>query len=148
MGELNVRFFYCYDLSGWFSPEYNEVIPPDAVEVDLKERQALLAGIEAGLVVVKGKDGRPQLADRPGPSLDQLQAKERVWRDAQLALTDSLVMRHRDELELSKVTTLTSEQYGQLQSYRSELRNWPDGSLFPAPAYRPVSPSWLSAEPV
>ncbi|MGY2961484.1 hypothetical protein ACVWZP_002433 [Pseudomonas sp. TE36184] len=143
-----MRFYYCYELSGWFSPEYNQVIPPDAVEVDQETRIALLAGLEAGFVIVKGEDGMPELADRPGPSLDQLQAKERVWRDAQLALTDPLVMRHRDELELSEVTTLTSEQYSQLQAYRSELRNWPNGSLFPASAHRPVLPSWLAAESV
>ncbi|MHA4978032.1 tail fiber assembly protein [Pseudomonas extremorientalis] len=143
-----MRFYYCYELSGWFSHEYNQVIPPDAVEVDQETRIALLAGLEAGFVIVKGEDGMPELADRPGPSLDQLQAKERVWRDAQLALTDPLVMRHRDELELSEVTTLTSEQYSQLQAYRSELRNWPNGSLFPASAHRPFLPSWFAAEPV
>lgn len=138
-----MRFFYCYDLSGWFCPEYNEVIPPDAVEVDLEERQALLAGIEAGLVVVKGKDGRPQLADRPGPSIDQLKARERVWRDGQLVNTDPLVMRHRDEIEIGGGTTLSAEQYGQLLTYRSELRKWPELSEFPVSAKRPEPPSWV-----
>ncbi len=139
-----MRFYYCYDLSGWFSPEYNEVIPPNAVEVDEDTRLALLAGTQAGFVIVKGQDGMPELAARPGPSLDQLQTRERAWRDTQLATTDPLVMRHRDELELDEATTLTSEQYGQLQAYRAKLRNWPESSQFPSVDRRPNGPDWLS----
>lgn len=138
-----MRFYYCYDLSGWFSPEYNEVIPHNAVEVDEDARLALLAGTQAGFIIVKGQDGMPELAARPGPSLDQLQTRERAWRDTQLATTDPLVMRHRDELEISAVTTLTNEQYSQLQAYRAKLRNWPESTLFPSNDRRPVSPTWL-----
>ncbi|AOE80028.1 hypothetical protein A7318_15915 [Pseudomonas lurida] len=139
-----MRFYYCYDFAGWFSPEYNEVIPPNAVEVEEDTRLALLAGTEAGFVIVKGKDGMPELADRPGPSLDQLQKQERVWRDTQLARTDPLITRHRDELEFAEATTLTDERYRQLQSYRSKLRSWPELTDFPAEAHRPLQPEWFA----
>lgn len=139
-----MRFYYCYDLSGWFSPEYNEVIPPNAVEVDEDARLALLAGTRAGFVIVKGEDGMPELATRPGPSLEQLQARERAWRDTQLALTDPLITRHRDELEFAEAMTLTDEQYRQLQSYRSKLRSWPELADFPTEGHRPVQPGWFA----
>nr|WP_145335664.1 MULTISPECIES: phage tail protein [unclassified Pseudomonas] len=138
-----MRFFYCYESAGWFSPEYNEVIPADAVEVDQDERQALFAGIETGLIVVKGQGGRPELAERPGPSDEQLKARERVWRDAQLVKTDPLVMRHRDELEMGVATTLSTEHYGQLLTYRNELRKWPELQRFPTTDNRPQNPGWL-----
>ena len=139
-----MRFYYCYDLSGWFSPDYNEVIPLNAVEVDQDARLALLAGTQAGFVIVKGQDGMPELATRPGPSLDQLQTRERAWRDTQLALTDPLITRHRDELEFAEATTLTDEQYRQLQSYRSKLRSWPELTDFPTEGHRPVQPGWFA----
>ncbi len=76
-------------------------------------------------------------------SLEQLADIERRWRDARLAGTDDVVTRHRDELEERVATTLTDDQYHDVQAYRRQLRNWPISTGFPEVAYRPVSPSWL-----
>jgi hypothetical protein len=73
---------------------------------------------------------------------DALQ-QERAWRDRQLKATDSLVTRHRDELEADRPTTLSAEQYQQLQRYRLDLRDWPEADLFPVVASRPPAPEWL-----
>ncbi|WPX21035.1 hypothetical protein RHM58_14930 [Pseudomonas sp. 10S4] len=61
-----------------------------------------------------------------------------------MAETDSVVTRHRDELESSGSTTLTAEQYIELQDYRRHLRNWPEGAEFPLVDHRPVAPPWLT----
>ncbi|PMZ32348.1 phage tail protein, partial [Pseudomonas sp. GW247-3R2A] len=43
-------------------------------------------------------------------------------------------------------TTLTTEQYAELQAYRRELRDWPQGAEFPQADHRPVAPTWLSGQ--
>jgi hypothetical protein len=69
-----------------------------------------------------------------------------MWRDRQLSLTDPLITRHRDQVEVGRVTTLSPEQYGQLQSYRMGLRDWPSATMFPDLGCRPVAPDWLAGE--
>lgn len=68
---------------------------------------------------------------------------EREWRNQVLASTEWLVARHRDELETERPTTLTAEQYKQLQDYRRGLRDWPELAGFPLTENRPVAPEWL-----
>lgn len=70
-------------------------------------------------------------------------ATERAWRGARLNATDALVQRHRDEIEDGAATTLSSEQYQQLQAYRRALREWPESPDFPASEKRPAPPAWL-----
>ncbi|MFO6248712.1 phage tail protein, partial [Pseudomonas aeruginosa] len=58
-----------------------------------------------------------------------------------------IVARHRDERELGKLaTSLSSEQFREVMSYREALRNWPDDPAFPDPASRPEPPAWLAEE--
>ncbi|MGE8178927.1 phage tail assembly chaperone [Pseudomonas fluorescens] len=75
---------------------------------------------------------------------------ERAWRDSELFLTDSLVARHRDELETGIATTLSAAEYETLQTYRRNLRNWPATEEFPALTERPVlvAPVSVMAAPV
>lgn len=68
---------------------------------------------------------------------------ERIWRDEAIRQTDSLVLRHRDELELKLATTLSKQQYQDLQDYRLLLRQWPQHGSFPCIAERPLAPDWL-----
>ncbi|WP_346274606.1 MULTISPECIES: phage tail assembly chaperone [unclassified Pseudomonas] len=83
----------------------------------------------------------------PAPSPEQLATVERAWRDSRLSATDSVVARHRDEQEEALGTTLTSEQYVELQTYRRTLRNWPEAGGFPLSEHRPPAPTWLSTLP-
>jgi len=56
-----------------------------------------------------------------------------------LSMTDWMVLRHRDQVELQQPTTLTSEQYQQLLVYRQQLRDAiPETDL-------PTPPDFLSA---
>lgn len=122
------------------------LIPADAVEITAEFHAELLAGQSPTKVIACGDDGYPFLGDRPPPSPEDLAAIERAWRDGKLAATDGVVSRHRDEVETGGATTLTPEQYSQLQQYRQALRNWPESGAFPLIDHRPPAPEWLAEQ--
>lgn len=131
---------------GFYDPSFNTSIPDDAVEITLAEHTALLEGQGEGRVICWGDDGYPFLSDAPAPSQEQLALVERAWRDTKLSETDSVVSRHRDELEDESKTTLTAKQYTELQAYRRALRNWPEDGEFPLSEHRPTEPAWLTQQ--
>lgn len=120
------------------------VCPDDAIPISEERYLSVIACRVDGKVRGHDAEGLPILIDPPPLSAEELEQVERVWRDTQLVQTDSLVVRHRDEVEDGSTTTLTAEQYVELQAYRRELRNWPEAGEFPLIDHRPPSPSWLS----
>lgn len=122
-------------------------IPDDVIEIPQTYWISLLQqlAVTAKVIGVRADNGYPILVDPAPPSADEAADAERRWRTAQLAATDGLVARDRDELEDGGGTTLTTEQYAQLQTYRRQLRDWPQGSLFPFSEHRPLAPNWLAA---
>ena len=123
------------------------LLPPESelVDVPQEEHDEIYRVLSlGGSVLVPGKSGRPSTAPAPGPTLDELKARERSIRDRALLLTDPMIARHRDELEAERPTTLTVEQYKQLQGYRQNLRDWPESAHFPAIEYRPAQPAWVA----
>ncbi|ROO40864.1 phage tail protein [Pseudomonas sp. AF76] len=124
-----------------------ERVDNGGIEITADEHAALFKSDRGSKVIVLGPDGRPALQDPPLPTSDELALVERTWRDKQLAVTDSVVTRHRDEIEDGIVTTLTSDQYGALQTYRRALRNWPEAGEFPIVDHRPPAPDWLAMQP-
>ena len=133
---------------GFFDPQINDFIPDDAVEISYERHVELLTGQNEGKVIVwEGADGFPFLAEPPPPTDEESATVERAWRDTQLAATDSVVSRHRDELEAEAKTTLTAKQYTELQAYRRALRNWPEDGEFPLSEHRPATPEWLLTLP-
>lgn len=129
---------------GFYDAAIHTSMPDDVLEITAERHAELLAGQSEGKVISWGYDGLPVLTDRPPPSAEDLAAAERTWRDVQLNATDSVVARHRDELEGESKTTLTTKQYAELQAYRRVLRNWPEAGEFPLIEHRPVAPKWLS----
>jgi hypothetical protein len=125
---------------------FHGFLPDGCVEVSDEDYQALLAGQEQGKRIVAGDEGCPVLIDPPLPSPEVFAAIERTWRDGQLAATDGVVSRHRDELEEVQETTLTPTQYTELQAYRRALRNWPEAGEFPLIEHRPPMPLWLAGQ--
>lgn len=122
-------------------------MPADVVEVAESVWLSLLEELATNSKKMSsGPDGYPMLIDPPPLDIEQLEAVERAWRDAQLLVTDPIVSRHRDELEEKIATTLTAEQYAELQVYRRQLRNWPQGAEFPLAEHRPVASNWLSGQ--
>ncbi|WP_442109234.1 phage tail assembly chaperone [Pseudomonas sp. NUPR-001] len=76
--------------------------------------------------------------------LSELATAERQWRDGELASRQWLRDRHRDEQEISRPTTLSSEQFMDLLAYLQTLRDWPQSQNFPDVELRPTAPLWLA----
>ncbi|PNV99083.1 phage tail protein [Pseudomonas protegens] len=89
-------------------------------------------------------NGFPTLAAASGPTVEELEAAERISRDWMLLNTDPLIARHRDEVEAERPTTITAAQYKQLQGYRQDLRDWPQSADFPDVQHRPAAPPWIA----
>ncbi|WP_256585243.1 phage tail assembly chaperone [Pseudomonas sp. Irchel 3H9] len=123
------------------------LLPPESelVEVLQGEHDEIFRVLAlGGSVLAPEENGRPTTIPAPGPTVEELKARERAIRDRVLLLTDPLISRHRDEVEAERPTTLTAEQYKQLQGYRQDLREWPESVLFPALEHRPEQPAWLA----
>lgn len=123
------------------------LLPPESELVDvLQDEHDELFRVLAlgGSVLAPGENGRPITAPAPGPTLEELKSRERAIRDRVLLLTDPLIARHRDEVEAGRSTSLTSEQYKELQGYRQDLRAWPESADFPLQEMRPGAPAWLA----
>lgn len=74
---------------------------------------------------------------------DALRGAERDWRNAMLLKAYEVRDRHRDEVDLSIPTTITSEQFREHLDYIQQLRTWPQSSLFPSVEHRPYPPAWV-----
>lgn len=57
--------------------------------------------------------------------------EKRAARNKALSTTDWLVIRHRDEQEAGKATTLTDSEYAALQAHRAKLRDLTDHESWP-----------------
>lgn len=141
----NVVFFSASTCGAYSLDMHGADIPDDAIKIPKSDWTSLLAELgRSAKKIAADVNGLPILIDPPPPTRDELEASERVWRDVRLAETDAVVTRHRDELEEEAKTTLTAEQYTELQSYRRALRNWPEDGDFPLSEYRPPAPAWFS----
>jgi hypothetical protein len=138
--------FYSPSMQGFYDPSIHMEIPSDAVEISREYWLELLNGLSLGKMIVMNEEGYPVLADRPGPTPEELEGYERSWRNMQIAATDSVVTRYRDEIERWP-TLLTPAQYIELQTYRHDLRIWPAGGELPLSEHRPVAPTWLAGLP-
>lgn len=141
-----MSIFFSPSIGGFYDDQVNSVIPSDAYEISAELRDYLLAQQMEGHQVVADAHGNPVLAPPPPADPEILGTIERQWRDAQLQTTDGIVSRHRDELEEGVDTTLTTEQYAELQIYRRALRGWPQGGGFPLIEHRPTAPTWLAEQ--
>lgn len=122
-------------------------LPPadELIEVAEDDYYALLDAQSRGLLIRASATGHPEAVEPPPLPTDELERRERLWRDNALSATDGMVVRHRDELEAERETTLTGTQYAELQAYRLALRAWPESPDFPAAAKRPTPPDWLAS---
>lgn len=69
--------------------------------------------------------------------------RARLWRNAQLAASQWLVDRDRDEQAAGAPMTLSTDQYHELLDYRQDLRDWPLSGNFPKDFSKPAAPLWL-----
>ncbi|MCU7250327.1 phage tail assembly chaperone [Pseudomonas koreensis] len=144
---MDTVFFSPSTCGAYRSELHGTDMPADVIEVAASVWRSLLDELSTSPKKISSRpDGYPVLIDPPPLAADELVAVERAWRDAQLALTDPLVSRHRDELEEGREISLTAEQYAGLQAYRRQLRDWPQGEQFPLAEHRPPAPAWLAEQ--
>lgn len=143
---MNEVVFFSPTTCGAYTLELNgSDMPADVIEVPASVWLSLLQELSVNPKKMSSRpDGYPVLIDPPPLDSLELESIERAWRDAQMALTDPLVSRHRDEVEEGGSTTLAAEQYTELQAYRRELRDWPQGDQFPLADHRPEAPPWFT----
>lgn len=67
----------------------------------------------------------------------------RAWRNQELAASQWLVDRDRDEHAAGNPMTLSTDQYHELLDYRQDLRDWPSIANFPKDFSKPLAPVWL-----
>lgn len=144
-----MKLFYSEAEAGFFSSQISgSNVPSDAVEITAVEHVALLNGLREGRSIYLDDHGRPVLGSvtvQPGPDLS---VQERNWRDQVMLAAIGLRDRHRDQLEIGGVTTLTSEQFNELLLYIQALRDWPQSPDFPDSEHRPQAPAWIADQTV
>ncbi|UVM14802.1 phage tail assembly chaperone [Pseudomonas sp. B21-023] len=91
-------------------------------------------------------DAELQAYLNPQRTREQIEAAERVWRDASVNDVLWLRERHRDEQDLQRSTTLTGERFAELLAYLQSLRDWPQSEQFPEAEHRPVVPPWIAEQ--
>ncbi|MHC8399513.1 phage tail assembly chaperone [Pseudomonas sp. MDT1-17] len=67
----------------------------------------------------------------------------RAWRNQELAASQWLVDRDRDEQAAGTPLALSSDQYHELLDYRQDLRDWPSLANFPKDFSKPLAPVWF-----
>ncbi|SDU87955.1 phage tail assembly chaperone [Pseudomonas mucidolens] len=120
--------------------ELTDIDPTDRFHPELVW-QACPVETQPGWTVVEGA-----LTPPPEDTSDQQAGAERQWRDLELAGTEWLVLRHRDEQDLELTPTLAPELFTELLSYRQALREWPQTTTFPDAEFRPVAPPWIAEQ--
>ncbi len=135
--------FFRSDINGEPGDDDNS-LAADAIEVPRELYEQMLLVREQGGRVIAGKGGKP-IAAPPLPPTDAEQAeKARRWRDSQLTVSEWVVTRHRDEVDMAMKTTITTQQFSGLLKYRQALRDWPTAEGFPSEDLRPNAPDWLA----
>ena len=118
----------------------HKTMPSDAQEISEARYLEVLANPAPGKVRSHDALGLPILID---PLPEDLAVSERAWRDSEILSVQWIRDRHRDERELERLTTITTEQYAGLLDYMQALRDWPQSADFPDSQHRPLSPGWI-----
>lgn len=134
-------YYFSPGTSGFYhSGLHGSDIPTDAFELSDEEYGSLVIDAPEGTVLSLNSDGRPERILLAVQSRSDI---ERAWRSKTLEMTQWLVVRDSEELEMGEGTTLNAVQFKELLAYRQQLRDWPLAPNFPEVEYRPVEPVWL-----
>lgn len=138
--------FYSQTTGCCYLEGIHTVMPDDAVQIPDDRYEAVIGNPEPGKLRAHDAQGLPILIDPPALTTAEIEAKERVWRDGELASQQWLRDRHRDEQDLGRATTLTEDQFIELLGYLQALRDWPQSEAFPDMGNRPVAPGWIAEQ--
>jgi hypothetical protein len=128
--------YAAYSAQGAIIAFYDSVDSPvpsgvNTIEITDDDWLMLLEGQGIGQIMKIDADGNPALEDPPPPTDEQVAVSVRADRDARLAETDWLLLRHQDETVVGKATTLTADEATTLVDYRQALRDVPTQAGFP-----------------
>ncbi|KJH87521.1 Caudovirales tail fiber assembly protein [Pseudomonas fluorescens] len=121
-------------------------MPTDAVPIDEERFLSVIGNPPSGKIRGHDAQGLPTLIDPLPPTADELSVQERSWRDAEIERVEWLRERHRDQLDIGELSTLTPEQFGELLGHIKALRDWPQSQNFPDNQYRPIAPAWIAEQ--
>lgn len=138
-----MKRFYSQSTQTTYLEGLHKTMPSDAKEISEDRYLEVLANPAPGKVRGHDAGGLPILIDPPPEDLAVL---ERAWRDGEILRVQWIRDRHRDERELNRPTTITSEKFAGLLGYMQQLRDLPESSSFPAAEARPVVPAWIEAQ--
>ena len=127
-----MRYFYSKTTGGFYIDAIHDSVPEDSVEITEQEYQQLFEDQTVGKLIVPDSNGYP-IAVTVSPTLEDLKAIERGWRNSELSYAD---------IELNKVQDSDPKAKGTVsdwRNYRKELRAYPDTLDFPQ-GIRPISP--------
>jgi hypothetical protein len=144
-----MKMFYSPSKGAMFNDAvYGKAIPEDAVQIPANRVDEILAGLGLQKTLVVDEDGKLILVDPVPvvPTLAELAAAERTWRDAEVSRVLWLRDRHRDQLDAGIDSTLTAEQFNELLVYMQALRDWPQSPDFPESQSRPMAPDWIAEQ--
>jgi hypothetical protein len=124
--------FAAYDAHNRITAFYDSVDSPapegiPTIALTDAHYTALLDGQSLGKRMAIDERGQPVLLDPP-----QAARETRTLRDAAMKATDWLVLRHQDETLIGHGTTLSTEQFAALLTYRQALRDISDAPQWPA----------------
>ena len=138
-----MKRFYSLTTQTTYLEGLHSTMPSDAKEISEERYLEVLANPAPGKVRGHDAEGMPILIDPPPETLAVL---ERAWRDGEILRVQWIRDRHRDERELERPTTITTEQYAGLLDYMQALRDWPQSADFPDSWLRPLSPGWIAEQ--
>lgn len=101
----------------------------------------LMNGQSSGKCIKADDNGLPVLVVRHLTD-KQLEDGARASRDAAIAESMWLAERHRGQVSMGMIPTLTEDQYSALLEYHQTLRDWPAQPGWPH-IELPVKPEWL-----
>lgn len=137
---MSVKLYFCARLKAFYAQDIHLHIPEDVEEISEELHAELLEGQMNGYII-DFSSSPPSLSPR---EVQSTAVTERAWRYEQLSKTEWVVARHRDELDMKLVSTLTADHFDELLVYRQTLRKWPQDLAFPNAERRPVAPLWLT----
>lgn len=111
-------------------------MPPDAVEISMKDHSALLRNQASGRIISSDDLGNPISVDRPPLHDDQAAA---LARDLRKRTMRSSV----DTINAVRWNSLTKDQKKEISDYRQALCDITEQSGFPHTITWPEPPAWL-----
>jgi hypothetical protein len=120
--------------NGFYSA-LNSLIPDDAIDISDELYHSLLDGNMAGMIIVTGENGLPELQQRPAPSVDELRAMAEQQKLSLRSKADSEIGWRQDAVDAGIATDEETAALAEWKKYRVLLMrvdtsitpdiNWP-----------------------